>query len=62
MMLSFLLCAALTAMMVVVSLLWPEPAGKPGMAQLPPQKPTALVAGLWTALAAVMVALYLYFN
>ena len=62
MMLSFLLCAALTVMMGVVSVVWPEQAGKTQLAQLPPHKPTALVVGLWTALAIVMVGLYLYFN
>jgi SSS family solute:Na+ symporter len=61
MMLSFLLCAALIAMMVVVSLTGshkPYKAHKSYEAyQLSP-----MVVGLWLALAAVMVGLYIFFN
>ena len=64
MMLSFLLCAALIVMMVVVSLL---PMTKPSDAAATSpvhteQHYSPLVIALWAALAAVMTALYVFFN
>jgi len=63
MMLSFLLCAALIVMMVAVSLFDKSPEthesyDKPQEAR----KLSRLVMGLWLVLAAVMVALYIFFN
>ena len=69
MMLSFLLCVALMAMMVAVSLL---PAAKPSATVAAAVKSeglsrqgsgfSRLVTALWIALAAVMVGLYVFFN
>ena len=62
MMLSFLLCAALIVMMVLVSL-----TDKLHTEALPtisagPARYSPLVITLWAALAAVMIGLYIYFN
>ena len=62
MMLSFLLCLMLIVMMVLVSL-----TGKKRPESLPTSSTVSaryspLVIALWTALAAVMIGLYIYFN
>lgn len=64
MMLSFLLCVALIAMMVIVSLL---PTSKPSTTAAtttiqPQQSYSRFVIALWTALAVVMTGLYVFFN
>ncbi|MBR2236703.1 MAG: sodium:solute symporter [Prevotella sp.] len=63
MMLSFLLCAALILMMVVVSLL---PTGKPSATVAAvtsmENSNSPLVIALWTTLTIVMVSLYIFFN
>ena len=64
MMLSFLLCVALIAMMVIVSLL---PSAKPSATAAtttiqPQQSYSRFVIALWAALAMVMTGLYVFFN
>ena len=61
MMLSFWLCVILIAMMAVVSLLdkSQEKAQKTAAVYA---RPTKLVLSLWTALFAVMIGLYIFFN
>ena len=64
MMLSFLLCVALIVMMAAVSLVpaaKPQPAA-PAVAATEGQGHSRLVIALWTALAAVMAGLYVFFN
>ena len=73
MMLSFLLCAALITMMVVVSLTQtqkPQDSQKPQKYQKAQKHqlsqnhthPSPLVIALWVTLTAVMVGLYIFFN
>ena len=63
--LSFLLCVALIVMMIVVSLCDRQPQRA---TDLQPESATAgrsyspLVIALWSALALVMVSLYVFFN
>ncbi len=61
MMLSFYIFVALVAMMVVVSL-YDKEANEAHVIVSVKEKPSKGVLALWTALAAVMVALYLFFN
>ena len=66
MMLSFLLCVALIVMMALVSLTGkqsPEPSSTTSTGtDVVPARYSPLVIALWTALALVMIGLYIFFN